>query len=372
MDRRLIWMIKSSEISHTRKKLHELSERSDLFDEKTINLNSLESVNVLDNYNKAADGGFDIVTYVDPEYPDVFRNISRPPAVLYIMGDKSALCHGAFVGVVGARKADNYGITTATRISAEIAQTGVGIVSGGAEGIDGAAHLGALRAGGKTVAILGSGLDRLYPKCNIDLFHNIAKSGGCVITEYPFGAHPDKRNFPFRNRLISALSQALVVVQGAMRSGSLITADFALQNGQTVFSVPGNINNPLSRGPNTLIRDGATPLLSSMDVIDELMLTIPDFFLSERESKKEVIITPPPVKTEINSASYAQSRKGFSEFESEILDAIEDGRNTLTQIEETISFDPSRLTAILGMLELKGVIKKGFNKKYTILTGGND
>ena len=176
----------------------------------------------------------------------------------------------------------------------------------------------------------------------------------------------------FETSSFDSESEVLVVVQGAAQSGSLITADIALQNGQTVFAVPGNINNPLSYGTNLLIRDGAVPLLSSMDVIDELISEKPDFFITEREKPNKSIITPAPEKVEMKSASGVQARKGFSEFENEILDAIENGKNTLTQIEETISFDPSRLTAILGMLELKGVIKKGFNKKYTTLTGGND
>lgn len=360
MNRQLIWAVRAQGVPNTRKKLSELAASDDLFDLSLIDTASAEYKETLSNFEKADELGAEIVTYIDKRYPEKLKNIYQPPAVLYVLGNADILNDIIFTGMVGARRSDSYGIRMAETIAAEIGQTGVGIISGGAIGIDAASHRGALRAKAPTVAVLGSGLDKLYPKENIKLFQDIIENGGAVISEYPFGMEPLAGNFPRRNRIIAGLSTALVVVRAAKRSGSLITASQALNEGVTVFSVPGNIDDRLSGGTNELIRDGAIPLLSPMDVVDELIAKVPDFFVRENDRRE---------KKRKESALKEKELKldGLSEYEKEIVSIIASGKATANLIEENISFDAHRLTALLGMMEIKGVIKKGPDKKYIIL-----
>ena len=363
MDSKLIWMIKSSGISHTRKSLSELSEREDLFDTTSIDKDSEEYKEAERNISLAEEHGCRIITYIDDFYPDVLKNISQPPAVLYVKGDYEILKNTVFAGIVGARNSDMYGIRIAETIASEIGQTGAGIVSGGAKGIDSAAHRGALRVKAPTVAVLGCGIDVCYPPQNKELFEKIIESGGAIVSEFPFGTEPGKKNFPRRNRIISALSTALVVVRAAYKSGSLITASQAMDMGVSVFSVPGNIDENLSRGTNELIRDGAAPLLSAMDVIDELIAQKPDFFSMKKDKEKKTGINE-TVKKEKKEKQL--STEGLSEYEKEIVHIINEGFQSQDLIEEKVSFPPARLTALLGMMEIKGIIRKGHDKKYTI------
>ncbi len=364
MNRQLIWAIRAQGVPNTRKKLSELAASDDLFDLSLIDTSSTEYKDMLSNFERANKLGAEIVTYIDKGYPEKLKNIYQPPAVLYALGNSDMLNDIIFTGMVGARRSDSYGIRMAETIAAEIGQTGVGIVSGGAIGIDAASHRGALRAKAPTVAVLGSGLDKLYPKENIKLFEEIIENGGAVVSEYPFGMEPLAGNFPRRNRIIAGLSTALVVVRAAKRSGSLITASQALNEGISVFSVPGNIDDRLSGGTNELIRDGAIPLLSPMDVVDELIAKAPDFFVRENDRREER-----KAKKRKETALKEKKLKldGLSEYEKEIVSIIASGKATANLIEENISFEAYRLTALLGMMEIKGLIKKGPDKKYIIL-----
>lgn len=360
MNRQLIWGVRAQGVPNTRKKLSELAASDELFDLSLIDTASAEYKDTLSNFEKADELGAEIVTYIDKRYPEKLKNIYQPPAALYVLGNADILNDIIFTGMVGARRSDSYGIRMAETIASEIGQTGVGIISGGAIGIDAASHRGALRAKAPTVAVLGSGLDKLYPKENIKLFQDIIENGGAVVSEYPFGMEPLAGNFPRRNRIIAGLSTALVVIRAAKRSGSLITASQALNEGVTVFSVPGNIDDRLSGGTNELIRDGAIPLLSPMDVVDELIAKVPDFFVRENDRRE---------KKRKESALKEKELKldGLSEYEKEIVSIIASGKATANLIEENISFDAHRLTALLGMMEIKGLIKKGPDKKYIIL-----
>ncbi len=366
MDKKLIWMVKSNAVSNTRKNLAELSERHDLFDEETIDFDSVYYKEAKRNYDIALNGGYTIVTYIDKLYPEKLKNIPKPPAVLYVDGNAEILADTVFAGIVGARGSDMYGTRVAEEIALEVGQTGAGIISGGARGIDSASHRGALRAKAPTVAVLGCGLDVCYPPENKKLFKEIASSGGAVVTEFPFGMEALARNFPQRNRIIAALSTVIVVVRAAYKSGSLITASLALDMGVSVFAVPGNIDDTLSAGTNALIRDGANILLSPMDVIDELIALKPDFFVREKEKslfeEKEENLPVTKAKPE--------KEQNLSVYEEEIVSLIESGINTQSFIEEKISFEAARLTALLGMMEIKGIIKKGQDKKYEIIRRG--
>lgn len=209
-----------------------------------------------------------IATYWDASYPKLLKETYNPPVVLYYRGDIGA-ASGKTAAVVGARKATPYGLNAAQTIAEELAREGVTIVSGGARGIDTKAHCGALHADGKTAVVVGHGMDTVYPRENEKLFHQIIENGGVIMTEYAFGMLPLAGNFPARNRIIAGLSRCIIVVEAALKSGSLITADAALEEGRDVFAVPGSIFSSMSRGTNSLLRKGAIALTQSEDVLTE-------------------------------------------------------------------------------------------------------
>lgn len=203
------------------------------------------------------------------KYPNQLKNIYDPPAKLYVLGNRSILNQRNFA-IVGSRKATQYGKKIAMQISKELAENGLNVISGLAIGIDSYAHLGCLQVkdAGKTIAVLGSGLDVIYPKENRKLAEQIINSGGCIISEYPIGSKIEKNNFPQRNRIISGLSEGILVVEASQKSGALITAEFGAEQGKEVFAVPGDINKEQSEGCNLLIKDGANVVTSSQDIID--------------------------------------------------------------------------------------------------------
>jgi DNA processing protein len=204
----------------------------------------------------------------DPRYPTLLAQVYDPPPVLYVHGqlDEPEV---PLLSIVGTRGATSYGRMAAERLAAGVAQAGVTVVSGLAYGIDAAAHRGALEGGGRTIAVLGSGLDRIYPSQHARLAEQIAQHGA-VLTEFALGTKPDARNFPQRNRIVSGLSFGTLVVEAGERSGALITAAFAAEQGRDVMAVPGSIYSPASQGTNRLIRDGATPITGVEDILLEL------------------------------------------------------------------------------------------------------
>ena len=203
------------------------------------------------------------------EYPARLREIPDPPEQLYCTGN-TALLNERSVGVVGARKNTVYGKNVAVMIGRRLAESGLTVTSGLALGIDGYSHEGALEADGKVIGVLGSGIDHMTPQRNRSLMKRGLENGGLVVSEYPPGTEGFKSNFPARNRIISGLSEALVVVEAGLDSGSLITAKFASDQGRTVYAVPGNINSQTSIGCNLLIRDGAVPLIIIDDMIRDI------------------------------------------------------------------------------------------------------
>jgi len=218
----------------------------------------------------AAQGGVRVVTLEEPEYPALLRQIHDPPLVLYIRG--TLPLQEPAVAVVGSRRASHYGLQTAERLAYDLALRGVTVVSGLARGIDGAAHRGTLRAGGSTIAVLGGGLSRPYPPEHQALAEQIAARRGAVISEYPMTMEPLAQNFPRRNRVVSGLSLGVVVVEAAARSGALITADVAAEQGREVFAVPGAVTTPTSYGTHELLKQGARLVTSADDILDELRL----------------------------------------------------------------------------------------------------
>ena len=212
----------------------------------------------------------DIISIQDKEYPQLLKQIPYPPINLYIKGDKSIL-NNVGIGVVGCRIPSDYGIKIAKEFSYNISKRNVNIISGLAKGIDSYAHLGAIEAKQKTIAILGNGLDTVYPKENYKLFQDILNSGGAIISEFPLGTSPKKENFPRRNRIISGMSNGILVVEAKKKSGTLITVDFALEQGRDVYVVPGNIDSENSVGTNDLIKQGAKLVTSWEECIEEYL-----------------------------------------------------------------------------------------------------
>ena len=210
------------------------------------------------------------ITIDDPGYPKNLRNIHKPPAQLYVNGTLGERDEMA-VAVVGSRRASIYGLETSEKIAYELALRGVTVVSGMARGIDSAAHRGALKAKGRTIAVMGSGHGHIYPPENEELYREIAGSGA-VVTEYDDAVEPLQFNFPQRNRIISGLSLGVVVVEAARNSGALITADLAAEQGREVFALPGRISSATSAGTNDLIKDGAKLVQSVDDIIEELKI----------------------------------------------------------------------------------------------------
>lgn len=209
---------------------------------------------------------FELITINDRCYPEPLKQIYDAPKKLYVRGAKDILANFG-IAIVGCRDNTKYGELIAKNLAYNLAENGVNIISGLAKGIDSFAHIGAIYAKGKTIAVLGNSIDTIYPKENEIIAQKIIEYGGAIISEYPVGAKIEKKNFPARNRIISGLSQGVIVVEAKEKSGSLITADFALEQGRDVYAVPGSITSIHSAGTNNLIKEGAIPVTKYEDVI---------------------------------------------------------------------------------------------------------
>lgn len=238
-------------------------------------------VSLEDEMTRIRNAGISVLTWSDAEYPRLLREIPGTPPLLYVRGEILPRDELA-VAVVGTRKASTYGREVAQMLVRDLAACGVTVVSGLARGIDSAAHRAALDAGGRTLAVLGSGVDVIYPSENRSLARRIAEHGA-LISEYPLGTKPDARNFPPRNRIISGLALGTLVIEAGKRSGALLTVRHALEQGRDVFAVPGNILAAGSRGVNALIREGAKPVVDAGDILQELNLNMVTEFVEARE-----------------------------------------------------------------------------------------
>jgi len=278
---------------------------------------------------------YSVLTFEDPGYPRHLREIFDPPLVLYCRG-RAEIPDDLAVAVVGSRRPTPYGRALAEKLAADMASRGCVIVSGLAVGIDACAHWGGLRQG-RTIAVLGSGLDVIYPRVNSGLAGRIAERGA-VLTEFPLGTGPLQRNFPVRNRIISGLALGLVVVEAAARSGSLISAKFALDQGRGVMAVPGNVTSELSRGTNALIKAGARLVETWEDVADELSSPWREKLLAQREEKDD------------------NSRDSLTGAEALLMKELPTDRAVhIDELAERTDFPVSELLALLLGLELRGL-----------------
>ena len=249
--------------------IKELTEVSGITPELSGNIKSiLTSDEFFRELRQIKDSNVKVITIADKIYPEVLRQIYDPPVLLYMKGSPGVF-DNKMLAVIGCRRASSYGLKQARKLAYELAGNDFCIVSGMAKGIDTEAHKGALQAQGKTIAVLGSGFSKIYPPENKPLFDKIAESGA-VVSEYSMNTAPLRGNFPRRNRIISGLSQAVIVIEAAKKSGSLITADLALSQGREVFAMPGAANSFNCQGTNKLIKDGAKLIENYQDVLDGL------------------------------------------------------------------------------------------------------
>jgi DNA processing protein len=282
--------------------------------------------------------GVEVLTWNSESYPRHLKEIDQPPPVLYVRGALASEDDWA-VAIVGTRRVTAYGRQVAEETATALAHNGVTIVSGLARGVDSIAHQAAINAGGRTLAVLGNGVDLVYPPENRRLADQIMEHGA-LVSDYALGTQPDGINFPPRNRIISGLSMAVIIVEAGLTSGALITATFAAEQGRDVFAVPGNINAPQSLGTNRLIRDGAQPLLNPQDVLETLNLTL----VTEHRAVR-VAIPADPIEARL-----------FQLLSREPMH-VDEIRNQANMPIETVS-------ATLVMMELKGMVRQVGGMNY--------
>lgn len=326
--------------------------------------------------NPPVDGVY-TVCYPDPDYPAGLKALSSPPAVLYVRGSVAALSEGVSAAVVGSRSASAYGLSVTMDFCRDFCEMGMTIISGGARGVDSTAAETALKFGGKTVAVLGCGLDVVYPPENQQLFEKIVSSGGAIVSEYHFGTTPVPANFPRRNRIIAALADCCVVTEAGLKSGSLITANLASDLRKPLFAVPGNINSRGSIGTNHLIKTGASLAVSGMQVAAELKVLLS--FSQEHGEKKPRFTRVPlskqsapgpdtltvsdetPTAAPKPKGTTKPQRADLTNSERAIISAIKGGNTSAAGIAAAAGIDEATLAPELIMMEIKGLISKEYN-----------
>ena len=358
---------------------------SGLMTEKRINaLKSISPSETGGIFRECKAKGYTIITPDSAVYPERFRQLSDMPLALYAMGDATVLKDTVSIGVVGTRNASNYGIETAQKLSFSLASCGVTIVSGGALGIDSEAHAGAMLAKGRTAAFLGCGLSYDYLKENASLRRAITKYGA-VISEYSPFTPAGRTTFPIRNRLISGLTLGTLVIEAGVKSGSLITANYALEQGKDVFAVPGDIVRSSFDGANHLIKNGAKPVFSAMDILSEYEYLYGDLIdfskanisLSEipyveyRKTKKTVGAKKSPLKEKTIEEKNFKEKKteldnNFSLEAKKVYSVLNENPTHIDDILRQTSLKMSDVLSALTELELMGEVKQTEGKKYSI------
>jgi len=289
--------------------------------------------------------GYQIITMTDADYPPLLLEIPDPPPFLYVFGQLARSIMN--IAVVGSRNATTYGISTTKRLCQDLSALGITVVSGMAIGIDTAAHEGALAGNGQTIAVLGSGFEKVYPAANRTLFHKIAENGA-VISEFPLHTEPEAHNFPVRNRIISGISLGTLVVEATKKSGSLITARLAAEQNREVFAVPGSIHSFKSMGTHTLIKQGAKLVEHAQDIMDELAHVIRNHEATDNKNQSEPKEELPPLSSD----------------ESLVIEALGPYPMHIDDLVRKLSIEPGRLSSVLLQLELKGVVQQAPGKRF--------
>lgn len=294
-----------------------------------------------------------ILSLFDDEYPQLLKEIFEPPLILYCRGDVEVLRRPC-LALVGSRRASVYGKQVSQKLARDLASAGLGIVSGLARGIDSQGHIGALDVGGLTIAVLGNGVDVIYPRENRRLYEAIREKG-CILSEFPCGSFPAPQNFPVRNRIISGLCYGTIITEASEFSGSLITARLTLEHNREVWAVPGNITSPGSYGPNYLIKQGAKVVLTAQDVLDELPLYVLDFLARQKPERAD------------NEVEGAQGAAGSDQAGAPSLHSDHQKVLKLLAMDASTHFDRllqlsgcghPELNRVLLELEMKGLIRQ--------------
>src|SRR5882672_4245008 len=293
------------------------------------------------------DFGATVITQESTSYPRSLREIHAPPIVLYVWGELQERDHHA-IGIIGARRTTHYGSESAKKLSYQLAYAGLTVISGLARGIDTAAHQGALAAKGRTIAVIGSGLSKLYPPENQALAEKICNGNGAVVSEFSMEIEPDRQTFPMRNRIISGWSHGILVVEAGVNSGALITASQAIEQGRAVYAVPGHINAPSAIGSNRLIQQGAKLVMDANDILEDLQILVP-----EAKPAPGAAVRPLPE---------------LSEKERRVYDAIDASETPIDQIAAKCDLPSATVSSTLLRLELKRLVKQ-FPGKYFVKLG---
>ena len=283
------------------------------------------------------DFGATVITQASSQYPKLVREIHAPPIVLYVWGEIQERDHHA-IGIIGARRTTHYGNESAKKLAYQLAYAGLTVISGLARGIETVAHQGAIAAKGRTIAVIGSGLSKLYPPENKALAEKICNGNGAVVSEFSMEIEPDRQTFPIRNRIISGWSHGILVVEAGANSGALITASQALEQGRAVYAVPGHINAPSAIGSNRLIQQGAKLVMDASDILDDLQILLPE--------------------TKPSSQAAARPLPLLSDEERRVYDAIEATETPIDEIATKCNLPSATVSSTLLALELKRLVKQ--------------
>ncbi len=291
--------------------------------------------------------GVTVITQDSPSYPKPLREIHAPPIVLYVWGELQDRDQHA-IGIIGARRTTHYGTESAKKLAYQLAYAGLTVISGLARGIDTAAHQGALAAKGRTIAVIGSGLGKLYPPENTALAEKIRSGSGAIVSEFSMEIEPDRQTLPRRNRIISGWSHGILVVEAGLNSGALITATQALEQGRSVYAVPGHINVPSAMGSNRLIQQGAKLVIDASDILDDLQILLPEAKLVPEAASRHL--------------------PHLSDEERQVYDAIEASETPIDQIAAQCHLPSAIVSSTLLRLELKRLVKQ-LPGKYFVKLG---
>ncbi|MBC8095313.1 MAG: DNA-protecting protein DprA [Akkermansiaceae bacterium] len=298
-----------------------------------------KNVDLAGELKRISDYGCHVLTQADPDYPESLRQIYDPPIVLYVKGTLGSKDRNG-VAMVGSRMTTHYGIEVARKLAYQLAYVGVTVVSGGARGIDTAAHQGALAAKGRTIAVLGTGINIVFPPENMELFERISASGA-VISQYPFNRKADKQSFAIRNRIVAGMTLGTVVVEANLSSGALITANFAIEYGRQIFAVPGRIDSPRSKGCHELIKKGAKLCEGAEDILSEFEYLFPT---SNRP--------PSPNETGVLPALE------LSAHEQKVFDQLSHEESSIDEVIRHSGLPSSAASVALLSLEMKRLVKQ--------------
>lgn len=307
--------------------------------EKTVDLSA--------ELKRIHDFGAEVITSGSASYPRQLREIHSAPIVLYVWGELTERDQHA-IGVIGSRRTTHYGTESAKKLSYQLAYAGLTVISGLARGIDTAAHQGALAAKGRTIAVIGSGLMKLYPPENAALAEKIRSGNGAIVSEFSMEIEPDRQTFPMRNRIISGWSHGILVVEAGLNSGALITASQAIDQGRSVYAVPGHINAPSAQGSNRLIQQGAKLVMDASDILDDLQVLLP-----ETKPSPEAAARPLPELTDD---------------ERRVYEAIEATETPIDEISTKCGLPSANVSSTLLRLELKRLVKQ-LPGKYFVKLG---